>query len=150
MFKLYPWEWMVREKFGTHLFDADTRWIEPPWKMLLSNKGILAILWRLFPNSQYLVEARFDPPPFEFGWVRKPLLSREGGNISIHGGPSTEGPYGKEGFVWQRFIEPPVFDGMYPVLGSWIVGGTSHGMGIRESPTPVTDNRSAFVPHYFI
>jgi glutathionylspermidine synthase len=51
--------------------------------------------------------------------------------------------------VWQRYIEPPVFDGMYPVVGSWIIGSTSHGMGIRESATPITDNRSPFVPHYF-
>jgi glutathionylspermidine synthase len=150
MFKLYPWEWMVREEFGKHLFPSTTKWIEPPWKMLLSNKGILAILWKLFPNSPYLVEARLDAPPFHFGWVRKPLLSREGGNISVHGGPPTEGPYGVEGFVWQRFVEPPVFDGRYPVVGSWIVGGAAHGMGIRESTTPVTDNRSPFIPHYFI
>jgi len=149
MFKLYPWEWMVREKFGAHLFQANTIWIEPPWKMLLSNKGLLAILWKLFPDNPYLVEAQLEPPPFDFGWVRKPLLSREGSNISIHGGAPTEGPYGAEGFVWQRFVEPPVFDGKYPVVGSWIVGGAARGMGIRESDAPVTDNRSPFVPHLF-
>jgi glutathionylspermidine synthase len=149
IFKLYPWEWMVKEKFGVHLIQSNTIWVEPPWKMLLSNKGILAILWKLFPGSPYLVEASLEAPPFDFGWVSKPLLSREGANISIHGGPATEGPYGAEGRVWQRYIEPPVFDGVYPVVGSWIVGDSSHGMGIRESATPVTDNRSPFIPHYF-
>src|SRR5690242_16101813 len=47
VFKLYPWEWMVREEFGQHIGRTDTLWIEPPWKMLLSNKGILPILWKL-------------------------------------------------------------------------------------------------------
>src|SRR5262249_29611756 len=39
-FKLYPWEWMIREEFGRHILRAPTRWIEPPWKMLLSCNSI--------------------------------------------------------------------------------------------------------------
>ena len=50
VFKLYPWEWMVREEFGKHLGAASTLWIEPPWKMPLSNKGILPVLWKLYPR----------------------------------------------------------------------------------------------------
>jgi glutathionylspermidine synthase len=66
-----------------------------PWKMVLSNKGILPVLWHLFPNSPYLVEALFEAPPIEEGWVRKPLLSREGNNIRVFNGSSqleTVGP----------------------------------------------------------
>jgi glutathionylspermidine synthase len=55
VFKLYPWEWMVREKFGKYLAMADTVWLEPPWKMLLSNKGILPVLWELYPQHPYLL-----------------------------------------------------------------------------------------------
>src|SRR5205823_3183935 len=40
-FKLYPWEWMFQDAFGAKLATAPTRWIEPPWKAILSNKGIL-------------------------------------------------------------------------------------------------------------
>ena len=42
-FKLYPWEWMFHDAFGERLAKAPTRWIEPPWKAILSNKGMLAI-----------------------------------------------------------------------------------------------------------
>ena len=38
--KLYPWEWMFREQFGASLAGASTRWIEPPWKAILSNKDV--------------------------------------------------------------------------------------------------------------
>ena len=62
-FKLYPWEWMHREEFGPHLLDDTCRWLEPPWKALLSNKAILPILWELFPESPYLLEARFSRWP---------------------------------------------------------------------------------------
>ena len=44
MFKLYPWEWMMREQFGTSLPGAPTQFVEPPWKAILSNKGILPLL----------------------------------------------------------------------------------------------------------
>jgi len=52
IFKLYPWEWMTQEAFALHIpNDVDqANWIEPSWKMILSNKAILAILWDLFPN----------------------------------------------------------------------------------------------------
>src|SRR6202166_1190876 len=49
-FKLYPWEWMFHDEFGAKLQGAPTRWIEPPWKAVLSNKGILPVLWEMFPR----------------------------------------------------------------------------------------------------
>ena len=57
VFKLYPWEWMVREEFGAHLGASSTIWVEPAWKMLLSNKGLLPVLWKLFPHHPNLLEA---------------------------------------------------------------------------------------------
>jgi len=30
VFKLYPWEWMMREEFGKHIGAAETTWMEPP------------------------------------------------------------------------------------------------------------------------
>ena len=73
VFKLYPWEWMLKEEFGPHLLAGHTRWLEPPWKMILSNKAILAVLWELFPNHPNLLRATFDPMKDSF--VRKPVLS---------------------------------------------------------------------------
>lgn len=54
-FKLYPWEWLWHEEFGAHLARETTRFIEPMWKMLLSNKGLLPILWELFPGHPNLL-----------------------------------------------------------------------------------------------
>src|SRR5207237_74541 len=61
MFKLYPWEWMLRDDFGQFVPTARTRWLEPPWKMILSCKSILPLLYDRFPDSPYLVPASFDP-----------------------------------------------------------------------------------------
>src|ERR1700728_4106353 len=104
IFKLYPWEWMVREEFGAHLGASGVIWVEPAWKMLLSNKGLLPVLWKLYPHHPNLLEASWNAPDAGRAWVRKPLLGREGANITLHrpgGDFETPGEYGAEGFVYQ-------------------------------------------------
>jgi glutathionylspermidine synthase len=154
-FKLYPWEWMFQDTFGTHLAKAPTRWIEPPWKAILSNKGILPLLWEMFPNHPNLLPAYFedDPEAASLGtsFVRKPLYSREGANVALVSAGTTlvaqEGPYGAEGFVRQALAPLPNFSGQYPVIGSWLVDHTPCGLSIREDENPITGNTSRFLPH---
>ena len=153
LFKLYPWEWMVREEFGSHLIANAMRVIEPPWKMLLSNKAILPVLWEMFPGHPNLLAASFEPGKFATDFVKKPLYSREGANVSISSrGEIIEAPgeYGEEGFIWQAYHALPTFSGNHTVIGSWIVGEEPAGIGIREDDTPITRNSSRFVPHYFV
>jgi glutathionylspermidine synthase len=154
-FKLYPWEWMFREAFGARLASAPTRWIEPPWKAILSNKGMLALLWEMFPNHPNLLPAFFedDPDAASLGtsFVRKPLYSREGANVTLVSGGVTlveqQGPYGAEGFIRQALAPLPNFSGQYPVLGSWLIDHTPCGLSIREDENPITGNTSRFLPH---
>lgn len=152
LFKLYPWEWMAREEFGSFLLEAPMRILEPPWKMILSNKGILPILWELFEGHQNLLHSSFGRGGIRGDYVRKPLLSREGGNITISSGGETvetPGSYGEEGWIYQAYAPLPCFDGNHAVIGSWIIGGVAAGIGIREDTGPVTTNTSRFVPHFF-
>ncbi len=155
IFKLYPWEWMVHEDFGPHALELSgkVQWIEPIWKMLLSNKAILAILWELFPGHANLLETYLDGPRTMRQFVKKPKMSREGANVTlISEGERAQSPgdYGAEGYIWQAAAPLPDFDGNRPVIGSWVIDGVSGGMGIRESSGPVTDNLSRFVPHLFV
>ena len=154
IFKLYSWEWLLRDDFAAQLLRnyPFTQWIEPIWKMLLSNKGILPILWELFPGHENLLECYFDSPKNLTDYVRKPLLSREGANLRIQRGTmiqQTNGPYGEEGFVYQAIGSIPNFGDAFPVIGSWVIDGVAAGIGIRESETSVTNNLSCFVPHVF-
>jgi glutathionylspermidine synthase len=154
LFKLYPWEWLIHEEFGQHLIDTfdSMQWIEPAWKMLLSNKAILPILWELYPDHPNLLPAYTDGPHNLTEFVKKPKLSREGANITIQKNSEilkTNGDYGEEGFIFQAIAPIPEFDGFYPVIGSWMIDQEAGGMGIRESKNLVTDNRSSFIPHLF-
>jgi glutathionylspermidine synthase len=148
VFKLYPWEWMVREQFGVHLLPSvrKTLWIEPAWKMVLSNKGLLPILWELSPGHPNLLEAHFEPGRLR-SFAQKPLYSREGANVRLvrDGSEIARGPdeaYGEEGFVYQALVPGP-----FPVIGSWVIQGEAAGIGLRESDELITGNKSRFVPH---
>jgi glutathionylspermidine synthase len=154
-FKLYPWEWMFRDAFGAKLREAPTRWIEPPWKAVLSNKGILPLLWEMCPGHPNLLPAYFedDPRAGELGasYVRKPLYSREGANVALirEGIPvaEQEGPYGAEGFIRQAFASLRSFSQQHPVLGSWLIDHIPCGLSVREDENPITGNTSRFLPH---
>jgi glutathionylspermidine synthase len=151
LFKLYPWEWLAGEEFGRHLTEDLMALIEPAWKMILSNKGILPILWEMFPDHPNLLPSHTSPEPLGSSYVRKPLLSREGANVAIvspDGTVEQMGRYGAEGYVYQQNAPLPVFDGWHAVVGSWVIGGQPAGIGLREDQSPITRNLSRFVPHY--
>jgi glutathionylspermidine synthase len=159
MFKLYPWEWMVADGFGRKVMDAATIWIEPSWKMLLSNKVLLPLLWNKHKGHALLVPAQFDTgqKPCSGKWVHKPMLAREGANITmIDGGVSHAltgsdfNPAYDQKYVFQEWVDLPRFDRNYPVVGSWVIGDESAGIGIREDCNQVTGNDSHFVPHYTV
>ncbi len=152
LFKLYPWEWLVNESFGQYIPASGTVFIEPVWKMILSNKALLPVLWELFPNHPNLLPAYFEKKDL-VSYAKKPILSREGANVALYKNgvqiTATDGEYGEEGYIYQALCELPNFYGNYPVIGAWIVGEEAAGMGIRESNGLITDNMSRFVPHFF-
>ncbi|MCC6472740.1 MAG: glutathionylspermidine synthase family protein [Burkholderiales bacterium] len=153
LFKLYPWEWMVRERFGPCLLERSCAMIEPAWKMMLSNKAVLALLWELNPGHPNLLPCYLDAGALRGAdYVRKPILAREGANISLRRSReamSSGGSYGAEGYVYQAYAPLAQFDGRHAVIGSWIVGEKPAGIGIREDDSPITRDTSRFVPHYF-
>ncbi len=153
IFKLYPWEWMVGEEFARNIVQdvQQAQWIEPSWKMLLSNKAILPILWELFPNHPYLLASYFQKPAYLEHFVKKPLLSREGANIEMYYDRemiyATEGEYGAEGYIYQELASLHRAETGFMIIGSWMIGQESCGISFRESDMPITTDKSRFIPH---
>jgi len=103
LFKLYPWEWLLKEPFAQQALSTlppqaalqeygprkDRRqwgsmlWIEPIWKMMWSNKALLAILWELNPGHDLVLPAYLDGPHELTSYVRKPFFGREGAGIAV-------------------------------------------------------------------
>lgn len=155
LFKLHPWEEMLREPYGRAAPRSGALFLEPAWKALLSNKGILPLLWERHAGHTNLLECYFDDDPraerLGGSFVRKPLFSREGANVELFErgtrADTLDQGYGAEGWVRQALWRPPDFGGVYPVIGAWMVGDEAAGMGIREDRGPVTRDGARFVPH---
>ncbi len=153
--KLYPLEDMFREPFGQYLPSAGTQLLEPAWKAVLSNKGILPLLWQRHRGHPNLLPAEFDdgqhpPPP---GWVVKPLYSREGANVTLHLPDgrleSAPGPYrGRQ--IRQAFQPLAEFAGEHVVLGVWVVGDRPCGLGLRADASRITCDSARFIPHVIL
>lgn len=164
LFKLYPWEDLLREEFSQYLAGAQCRYLEPAWKAVLSNKAILPILWEMFEGHPNLLPAFFDSemsgPRFDRaadafareGMVRKPIFSREGADITIesadHHEVSPIKGYGAHRKIVQLYRPLPRFARGYAVIGSWVVGQEACGIGIREDNSLITQDSSRFKPHY--
>lgn len=163
LFKLYPWEWLWNDQPGWITGTlGHVEWVEPMWKMLLSNKAILSFLWEMFPEHENLLPAYMDPAPFgdNTPYVVKPFLGREGANITIRNGSKilaqTAGAYGTDTLlpgngtmVYQGFFDGQTFGDIRPNLGVWMANDTACGMGVREDDGLVVSNGSRFVPHIF-
>jgi glutathionylspermidine synthase len=154
-FKLYPWEYLFTEDFGKHLLEAENTLglIEPPWKAILSNKGILPILWEMFPDHPNLLPAYWEQDRrLGDAWISKPIVGREGANMHLQS-PSvsmtTDGLYGDEPKIFQKLAKLGKVDGMYVSIGSWVVGGKAAGMCVREDTQPIIVDKSRLVPHIF-
>ena len=147
LFKLYPWEWLLRESFGEHLLTDVVGIVEPPWKMLLANKAILPVLWEMFPGHPNLLPAAREREAIEGACVEKPIHGREGADVVLIG--EREIVINRSDRIYQALSPLPVFDGWHALIGSWVIGGKPAGIGLREDREPVTRNTSRFVPHYF-
>ena len=154
LFKLYPWEVMISEEFGPFALQTYSKmnWIEPIWKLVMANKGILAILWEMFPDHPNLLPTFLDGPRSLESYVRKPFFGREGANVSLHGtnqDTAIGGEYEAGPYAYQAYCPLPNFEGNHAIIGSWVIDSEARGIGIRESDGPITQNLARFVPHYF-
>ncbi len=149
LFKLYPYEWMFNEEFNTAIPYCQTTFIEPLWKSIMSNKYLLVVLSELFPKSPYILKCADQPLLNDY--CKKPIFSREGANVTLVKDKvileETAGEYGEEGFVFQELVDIPSFDGKFPVIGSWAIGGEPCGIGIRETESRITNNMANFMAH---
>ncbi len=155
LFKLYPWEDMLRDDFADAIAGAGCRILEPAWKALLSNKGILPILWDMFPGHPNLLPAVFaDGDASDLGpdVVEKPIFSREGAGIRIRAGDESEASadtaYDAHPRILQAYAPLPRFGEEYVMCGVWLVGPEAHGLGLRADRSRITQDTSRFRPHY--
>lgn len=87
-FKLIPWEDIAIDEgelalMLTELIDNQKAIIfNPAYSLMFQSKGMLKILWDLYPNHPLLLETSFEPLENK-KQVEKPCFGREGSNVAI-------------------------------------------------------------------
>lgn len=159
LFKLFPWEDLMRSAYDEQLARSHTRFLEPAWKAVLSNKAMLPLLWERHRGHRNLLPCAFADSPegrtIAAGQhARKPYFSREGADIWLFDGKDSHaGPaqgYGEEGHIVQAYARLASVDGQHAVIGSWIVGDEAVAMSIREDASPITRDLARFLPHAIV
>ena len=126
---------------------------EPLWTAIPSNKAILPVLWSLFPNHRYLLEASFELTPelIKNGYAQKPIAGRRGDNVKLFGDDnlvlnSTDGRFGKQEHIYQQLWCLPKVEDQYLQICTFTVGGHYGGSCLRSDPSRVIMGDSDMQP----
>ncbi len=155
-FKLFPWEDIAIEEGELAMMlqkimaSQSAIILNPAYTLLFQSKGMLKILWDLFPDSPYLLETAFEPLENR-AYVEKKVFGREGANtrfVNADGSVAaqTEGEYGHYKSVYQEAVEFPMDSaGNYYQAGVFFAYEAC-GLGFRRGGK-ILDNMSKFVGH---
>ena len=155
-FKLYPWEDIAIDEpeLATTLTNIiknqEAIILNPAYTLLFQSKGMLKILYDLFPDSPYLLQTSFEPLD-GVKQVQKPLFGREGANIKIidKNGTvlkATDGEYDNFNKVYQEYVELPKDAEGNTYQAGIFFAYEACGAGFRRGDE-ILDNMSKFVGH---
>jgi glutathionylspermidine amidase/synthetase len=131
----------------------ETMVIEPLWTVVTSNKAMLPILWQMFPNHPYLLNAQFELTPDlqKEGYVSKPIAGRCGLNIILFDKQDktlseTQGQFSQQDSIFQSLYPLPKFNGLNVQLCTFTAGGYYAGACIRTDASMIITNKSDLLP----
>ena len=155
-FKLIPWEDIALEESDlamllTNIIKNQKAIIfNPAYTLLFQSKGLLKILWDLYPNHPLLLESSFEPLKGQ-KQVKKPIFGREGGNVSILDEnaselESVEGDYANHKMLYQAYTELATDTQANSYQAGVFYAYEACGLGFRKGNL-ILDNMSKFVGH---
>ncbi|HIO71249.1 MAG TPA: glutathionylspermidine synthase family protein [Campylobacterales bacterium] len=158
-FKLFPWEDIGFEEpklvplLEKIILNRRAIVLNPPYTLLFQSKGILKILWDLFPNSPYLLETSFKPLQGK-SYIEKKVFGREGANTKIYDSnhnliTSTDGEYDHYKSIFQEYIEFPQDEKGNRYQAGVFFAYEGCGLAFRRGGQ-ILDNMSKFVGHRIV
>lgn len=156
-FKLIPWESVAVDESDLAMIlkniikNQKAIILNPAYTLLFQSKGILKILWDLYPNHPLLLESSFEPLIGK-KMVKKPFLGREGANIAIfdENGKKLEensGDYGHQKFLYQEFYGFNKDKNANSYQAGVFFAFEGCGLGFRRGGE-ILGNFAQFVGHY--
>ena len=155
-FKLIPWEDIALEESDlamllTNIIKNQKAIIfNPAYTLLFQSKGLLKILWDLYPNHPLLLESSFEPLQGQ-KQVEKPIFGREGGNVSIldenaKALESEDGDYANHKMLYQAYTELATDTQGNSYQAGVFYAYEACGLGFRKGGK-ILNNMSKFVGH---
>jgi len=155
-FKLVPWEDIGIQEgelaviLTQMIHDKKAILLNPAYTLLFQSKGMMKILWDLFPNHPLLLETSFEPLHNK-KQVEKVCFGREGENVAIVNADNslelkTNGDYESFKPIYQEYVEFSQDSN-----GNYYQAGVFHcyeacGLGFRKGGK-ILDNMAKFVGH---
>jgi len=155
-FKLIPWEDIAIDEGELAVIltdiikDKKAIIFNPAYTLLFQSKGIMKILWDLYPDHPLLLETSFEPLQNK-KQVEKMCFGREGANVAIVNEDNslevkTDGDYENFKPIYQEYVEfPKDKEGNYYQAGVFYAYEAC-GLGFRKGGV-ILDNMSKFVGH---
>ena len=155
-FKLIPWEMIAIDESDLALIikniikNQKAIILNPAYTLLFQSKGIMKILWDLYPNHPLLLESSFEPLNGK-KQVKKPFLAREGANVSIINSDGSieiqnDGEYANGKFLYQEFADFAKDGNGNSYQAGMFFAFEGCALGFRKGKD-IIDNYSKFVGH---
>lgn len=155
-FKLVPWEYIAYDEPG--LANVLTQIVKnrkaiivnPAYTLLFQSKGILKILWDLYPYHPLLLETDHNPLLHK-AYVEKVMFGREGANIKIVDDSGNilqekQGEYGEYGKIYQEYTTFLQDASEYYYQAGVFFAYEACGLGFRKGGM-IIENTAQFVGH---
>jgi glutathionylspermidine synthase len=156
-FKLFPWEDIALNEnelplMLNNIVDNQLAIIlNPAYTLLFQSKGLLKVLYDLFPDSPYLLQT--DDKPLEGKkYVEKKVFGREGANVTIYDENSDiiekcYGEYAEYSSIYQEFVAFNKDEQGSIYQAGLFFAYEGCGLGFRKSDSLIINNTSKFVGH---
>ncbi len=155
-FKLIPWEDIALEEsdlamiLKNIIMNQKAIIFNPAYTLMFQSKGMLKVLWDLYPNHPLLLETSFEPLKGK-KQVSKPIFGREGESVSILNSDGStlqniEGDYDNHKMVYQEYTQLPTDAEGHSYQAGLFYVYESSALGFRKGGL-ILDNMSKFVGH---
>jgi glutathionylspermidine synthase len=155
-FKLYPFEDIAHDEpelatvLTTIMQNQKAILLNPPYTLLFQSKGIMKILWDLYPNHPLLLKTSFEP--LDTLHVEKCVFGREGANTKIIDAngdiiTKTDGEYDNYKKVYQEYVDFNKDSKGAKYQAGLFFAFESCGLSFRKGGE-IMDNMSKFVGHF--
>jgi len=155
-FKLFPWEDIAIEEGDLALIlknivdNKKSIILNPAYTLMFQSKGMMKILYDLFPSSPYLLETSYEMLSNK-KQIEKKMFGREGCNSVIYNADGsiakqTSGEYGHYKSIYQEFVDLDKDKNGLNYQAGIFFAYESCGLGFRKGDI-ILDNLSKFVGH---